>query len=252
MKFDLIIKGGTVLDGVSNEGYLADIGIAGDRIKAIGDLQDARAESVVIGENYYVSQGFVDVQNHSDSYLTLMEIPNQKSLISQGITSIVVGHCGASLGPLPTPDALKSVQKWRSLAGANLNWLTFAEYLEALENYKIGVNVASLVGHSTIRRGLLGDDARSATPEEVQITLKVLGESLAAGAAGASLGLMYAHDVDSSRQELLEFASLVGKNQKMLSVHLRSEGSHVTEALEEVIGLAREANVRLKISHLKV
>ena len=252
MKFDLIIKGGTVLDGVSNEGYLADIGIAGDRIKAIGDLQDAQAESVVIGENYYVSPGFVDIQNHSDSYLTLLEIPNQKSLVSQGITTIVVGHCGASLGPLPTPEALKSVQKWRSLAGANLNWLTFAEYLDALEKYKIGVNVASLVGHSTIRRGLLGDEARSATPEEIKITLKVLGESLMAGAAGASLGLMYAHEVDSSKQELLEFASLVGKNKKVLSVHLRSEGSHITEALEEVVGLARESGVCLKISHLKV
>ena len=126
MTFDILIKKGTVIDGVGNQPYTADIGISGQQIKAIGELSDARAKQTIDASGLYVSPGFVDIQNHSDSYLTIMESPTMDSLVTQGITTILVGHCGTSLAPLPSPEALKSIQKWRSLAGANINWQSFA------------------------------------------------------------------------------------------------------------------------------
>lgn len=252
MTFDIIIKGGTILDGVRNEGYLADIGVTKDKIKAVGNLSRFPAKTIISAENKYVSPGFVDIQNHSDSYLTLIETPALPSLVSQGITTIAVGHCGASLGPLPNLEALRSVQKWHSIAGANLNWLNFSEYLATLDNYPLGLNVTSLAGHATVRRGLLKDEIRPATPEEIQIETKIFRESLEAGAAGLSMGLVYAHEVSSNAEELLTVSQTAASRNKLLSVHLRSESSHVAQAVSEVIGLAEAAKSRAKISHFKI
>ncbi len=252
MTFDLLIRGGTILDGVANDGRLADIGITKGQIKVIGNLRTAQARVVIEALNKYVSPGFIDVQSHSDSYLTLLDIPLQESLLTQGITTIVVGQCGTSLAPLASPEALKSVQKWSSLSGANLNWLTFGEYCDALARYPLGVNVLSLTGHSTLRRGLLRDEIRPATGEEVNIMSKMLSDSLDAGAAGMSMGLIYAHEVDASSEELQQTARLVAQRNKLLSVHLRSEGAHIVDALNEVVGLAERAGARLKISHFKI
>jgi len=252
MTFDLLIKNGTVLDGASNQAYKADIGINGNLIRVVGNLRGASAGQIIDASGLFVAPGFIDIQNHSDSYLTLLEIPSMESLVTQGITTILVGHCGTSLAPLSTPEALKSIQKWRSLAGANVNWQTFEEYLGTLKNYPLGVNVTSLVGHATVRRGLLSDQIRAATPEEILIIEKQIADSFEAGAKGVSLGLVYAHEANSSEEELLSVAKMVASNEKMLSVHLRSEGGHVVEALEEVIGLAEKSGCDLKISHFKI
>lgn len=252
MAFDILIKNGTVIDGIKNEGYQADVAVSKDKIKAVGNLAKAKADLVIDATGQYVTPGFIDIQNHSDSYLTLLEIPSQESLVRQGITSIVVGHCGTSLAPLPEPGALKSVQKWHSLVGANVDWLSFPEYLLSLEKYEFGVNVASLVGHATIRRGIIGDSARAAAPEEIKIISKIFEESLDAGGGGASLGLMYAHEVDSSQEELEAVARLASAREKILSVHLRSDSSHVVDAVNEAITLSASCKARAKISHLKI
>lgn len=251
--FELLIKNGTILDGVTGQAYQADVGIVGQEIKAVGKLGVARARQTILADTKYVAPGFIDIQNHSDSYFTILEIPTQDSLLTQGITTIAVGHCGTSLAPLSHPEALKSVQKWHSLAGANVNWLTFAEYLQALGNYPLGVNVLSLVGHSTLRRGLLRDEIRPATQEEIKIMEKLLADSLAEGAGGVSLGLVYAHEVDASHEELVSVARVIAGQNRLLSVHLRSEGAHVPEALTEVLALAPDAlSAKFKISHFKI
>lgn len=252
MTFDILIKKGTVIDGIGNEPYAADVGITGNSIKAVGNLALAKGRLEIDATGSYVSPGFIDIQNHSDSYLTILDNPSLDSLLSQGITTAVMGHCGTSLAPLPSPEALKSIQKWRSLAGANINWQTFDEYLATLATYPLGINVASLAGHATVRRGIMGDQVRPATPEEVKIIENVLAKSLDDGALGVSMGLVYAHEVDSSEAELLSVAKAVAGREKLLSVHLRSEGSHVVQALSEVCDLAEKTGVSLKISHLKI
>lgn len=252
MTFDTIIKNGTVLDGSSGEGRFIDVGITGGKITALDDLKTARAARVVDAYRRYVTPGFVDAQNHSDSYFTLLEIPHLPSLTAQGITTIAVGHCGTSLAPLPGPAALKSIQKWHSLAGANINWLSFAEYFNVLQNYPLGVNVMSLVGHATLRRGLVGDQIRAATPEEIKIIEKMVRDSFDAGAGGISLGLVYAHEADSTAAELASIASLAGSAHRPLSAHLRSEGAHAPAAVAEALALAESGKASIKISHLKI
>lgn len=252
MTFDIIIKNGTILDGVASEPYPGDVGIVGKEIRAVGNLTGSKAALEISADQKYVSPGFIDAQNHSDSYFTLLEIPAAQSLISQGITTMVVGQCGTSLAPLSTPEAIKSVQKWHSLSGANINWMSFEEFFSVLSQYPLGPNVASLVGHATLRRGLVGDQVRPATPEEIKIMDKLLAESLVAGAAGLSLGLVYAHEASSSQAELAEAARAVGEANKILSVHLRSESGHIVESLTEVIDLAAKSKAALKISHFKI
>lgn len=250
--YDILIKNGTVIDGAGDMPVLCDVAVESGQVAAIGNLGAAKAKRVIDAVGRFVTPGFVDIQNHSDSYLTFLEMPAVESLVTQGVTTIAVGQCGSSLAPLPSPEALKSIQKWRSLAGANLNWLTFQEYLKALQNYKFGVNIVSLAGHSTIRRGLLGDQVRAATPEEIKIMSKVLKDSMTAGAGGLSLGLMYAHEVDSTIEELRAVVNEVSLQNKMVSIHLRSEGSHVVAALGEAISLVEGTRARCKISHFKV
>lgn len=251
MMFDILIKNGTVFDG-ENEPRQLDVGIQGERIKAIGNLAKANAVLVIDASKKFVTPGFVDIQNHSDAYQTLLESPRQESLVGQGVTTIAIGQCGTSLAPLAHPDAFKSLQKWRGLAGVNFDWLTFGEFLTSLDKYRLGVNVASLVGHATMRRGLIGDQARGATVREVEIMSKILGDSLEAGAAGLSMGLMYAHEAASSEIELVTAAKQTGDSKKLVSVHLRSDGSQTVAAVQEAIGIATTASCRLKISHLKI
>lgn len=251
--YNILIKNGWVLDGTDKLAYRADVAVEKGKIVEIASsIPEAKAEKIIDAQDKYVTPGFIDVQNHSDSYWTLFDQPQQKSLLAQGVTTIMVGNCGASLAPLPTQEAIKAIQKWHDLSGLNLNWVTFAEFVSALNEKKLGTNVGSLVGHATIRRGILGDEIRTVTPDEIKIMEEILGKSLNAGAFGFSLGLIYAHEVNSSFDELLALSKVTKQHGGYLSVHLRSEGGHILEALDEAIELARKADVPLKISHLKV
>ena len=173
-------------------------------------------------------------------------------MLMQGVTTIIVGNCGSSLAPLPSREAIKSIQKWHNLSGLNINWSSFKEFLEQLRTLKLGVNVGSLVGHATIRRGILSDQARVLKSDELDVVSKLLEESLDQGALGLSLGLVYAHEVDSSFDELLRLTQTLKKRNKYLSVHLRSETTNILESIDEAIFLAAKAEVKVKISHLKI
>ena len=145
-----------------------------------------------------------------------------------------------------------SIRKWHSLEGANINWQSFSEYIEELSRKKLACNVASLVGYSTLRRGIVGDQIRPLEKGELASLKKVLEQSLEAGAFGLSSGLSYAHEIIISELELFELAKIVAKKNGLFSVHLRSEGGEVVEALEEALDIARSSDLNIKISHLKI
>jgi N-acyl-D-amino-acid deacylase len=251
--FDILIKNGLVFDGTGSPPAKKDIGINSEKIAGIDDKIDvSKANSVIDATDKYVCPGFIDIQNHADSYWTLFDQPEQLSLLSQGITSIIIGNCGASLAPLPTVESIKTIQKWHNLEGLNINWTSYEEFLQNLSSMKIGVNVGSLVGHSNLRRGLVGDQVRAVSKEELSIIKRMLDEALDQGALGLSLGLIYAHEVDSSFEELVNLTTSLKSQKKYLSVHLRSETGKILEALDEAISLARKCEVGLKISHLKL
>jgi N-acyl-D-amino-acid deacylase len=249
--YSLIIKNGTIIDGSGKTSYQGDLAIEGDKIVQIGDLEGAKAVEVIDASGQFVAPGFVDIQNHSDVYWTLFDNPSQDSLVLQGITSILVGNCGASLAPIVSPSSLLAVQKWHNLAGANINWVNFKEYLDVIQQRKLGVNVASLVGYSTLRRGFVGDSVRALTDSERRSLKHMLVEAISEGAFGLSSGLAYAHEANVSEKELLDVVSVLKEHDALFSVHLRSEGTELTESVAEALDLVYKHGINLKISHFK-
>lgn len=250
--YSKIIKNGTIIDGTGRPAFKADIAIEQERIVQIGNLQKANAEEIYDASGKYVVPGFVDIQNHSDVYWTIFDNPSLDSLVAQGITTAIIGNCGASLAPLLSRDALLSIQKWHNLEGVNFNWLTFEEYLNELSKRNFGVNIGSLVGYSTLRRGLVKDEVRSLKPEEMVVLIHALEQSLKAGAFGLSSGLSYAHEAAIASDELFTLSETLKKHKAMLAVHLRSEANELLESISEALNLSEKTGVNLKISHLKV
>ena len=129
--FDLIIKNGVIVDGTGKRKPVpGSIAVKGGEIVEVGKISNHRASQVVDAAGHIVSPGFIDIQNHSDAFWSIFDYPSQESMLTQGITTISLGHCGASLAPLPSLEAFKSIQKWRSLEGQNFNWLYFDEFLK--------------------------------------------------------------------------------------------------------------------------
>ncbi len=249
---DIIIKNGVIIDGSGKAMFRGDIGIVDDKIKVIGNLEKKEAQEIIDAEGYYVTPGFIDVNNHSDTYWRIFADPNLESLLYQGITTIVGGNCGSSLAPILNEDMFRSIQKWIDISSLNLNWLDTKDFLKEVEKISLSTNFATLVGHATVRRGIVGDDPRELTEAEMKTMLKIMDKALKQGALGVSFGLVYTHAQLASQWELSEVAKLVAEKKKILAVHLREEGEMFLNSLEEVLNLAFTTKVNLQISHLKV
>lgn len=250
--YSLLIKNGTLIDGTGKPGEILDVAVEGDKIVNIDKNIPSYAHSVIDAGGKILAPGFIDLQNHSDSYWQIFDNPQFDSLITQGYTTILVGNCGASLAPLLSQESLLAMQKWHNLEGVNINWQTFEEFISELSNRRFACNIGSLIGYATLRRGVVGDQVRSLDKQEFKAIAKILESSLEAGAFGLSNGLSYAHEIIISELELLELAKIVKKYGALFSIHLRSEGSQVLESLDEALDIARNTEVNLKLSHLKI
>jgi len=250
--YDVIIKNGTIIDGSGVPMYSADIAIRGDKIVKIGDLQGETGEFEIDASDRLVCPGFVDVNNHSDTYWQIFSNPDLESLVYQGITTIVGGSCGSSLAPLLGAKVIESVQKWLSINKANLDWLVMKEFLSVVERKKISVNFATLVGQATLRRSILGDEMRALNNREVDFLAKKLAVAMKEGALGMSSGLIYTHARSTTLDELVNFAKTVEKYDGVYTTHMRNEHADFLTSVEESIEIARLTRVKLHISHLKV
>ncbi len=250
--YSLLIKNAKIIDGTGSAPISGDVAVNGDRIVNIAPAINSAAQEVVHANGKILSPGFIDIQNHSDSHWRLFDAPNLESMISQGYTTIMVGNSGASLAPLISEQALLSLQKWHSLDGVNINWRSFAEFAQAMSNNSFGPNVGSLVGYSTLRRGLIGDRQSAVSVEELQTLKRLAKDALNEGAFGISTGFAYAHEANISEVELYEMAKIVAEHKAYIAVHLRDEGSSVIESVREVIAAAEQAQANVKISHLKI
>lgn len=250
--YDILIKDAIIIDGSKNAKYKADVGIYGGKIDKISKNIDAKkGKKVISAKDMYLTPGFVDLNNHSDTFLTLFTIPNQDSLLRQGITTILGGNCGSSLAPLVSEDGLKAIQKWTDPGQINLNWLTFQEFVNSLKKIKIGVNFASLVGHSTLRRGLLKDEFREVKPKELKIMIDMLKTAMKQGAFGLSTGLVYSHAKMATTKEITELAKIVKSFNGLYTTHVRGEAEELIPAIEETIEIAKKTGVNTEILHLK-
>jgi len=226
--YDVIIRGGRILDGSGNPWFIADIGIWGDRILAIDDLSDARAATVIDASGLYVTPGFIDVHSHAAGGLVTRERSEGRALLTQGLTTVVINPDGRS------PD----IQGQRY----------------ALVEHGLGVNVAPMVGHGTTRGAVLGMDDRPATNAELQRMREIVRTGMEAGAYGLSSGLFYAPGSYAPLDEVIDLAAVVAEYGGVYASHIRDEADYtigVVASVDEVIEVARRAGVPGIVTHVK-
>lgn len=250
--FDILIKNAVLIDGTGKIGYKADVAVTKNKISKIGNLKRAKGTIEIDAEGKAVSPGFIDVHNHSDGYWRIFLEPQLPSLIHQGITTIVGGNCGTSIAPLTSGKIIESIQKWADIKQVNVDWLSMREFVEKMRDRKLGVNFGTLVGHGTLRRGVVLDEMRRLDRNELDVIKKILEKSLKEGALGFSTGLAYSHEKKATWDELAEMIEIIKKYNHVYTTHLRDEARNVVSALKEAIDLAKETDVNLQISHLKV
>jgi N-acyl-D-amino-acid deacylase len=243
---DIKISGGLVADGTGGPARRCDIGIRRDRFAEVGDLSAAEARAVLDARERVVCPGFIDVHSHSDVHL-LIE-PAAPSKISQGITTEVVGNCGASAAPLLGEYRLPSDWEDKPFPG---RWRTVAEYRELLRQARPAPNVVLLVGHNALRAGVVGYADRPAVDGERRRMVRALRESLEAGARGLSTGLVYPPGMFAARGEIVELAAVVSAHAGVYASHMRDEGARLPAAVKEALAIGRSAGVRVQVSHLK-
>jgi N-acyl-D-amino-acid deacylase len=245
--YDVIIRGGTVYDGSGGAPIKADVAIKGDRIVAIGNLKNAKAQTVIDARGLAVAPGFINMLSWSVN--TLIADGRSQSEIRQGVTLEIFGE-GSSPGPLN--DEMKK----RAIAGQgdfkfDLPWNTLAEYLIYLEKRGVAPNVASFIGAGTIRTYVVGLEDKKATPEQLREMRELVRREMEAGALGIGSSLIYAPDTYASTEELIELCKEAAKYQGKYISHLRNEGDALIEGVEELMRISREAGIPAEIYHLK-
>jgi N-acyl-D-aspartate/D-glutamate deacylase len=237
---DILIRGGTVLDGSGQPGVLADVGIEGDRIVAVEMLPGAQAHTVINATGLTVAPGFIDIHTHSD--FTLLVDGRADSAVCQGVTTEVVGQCGFSAAPLGEP-ADPSQMLGHLEAGVALDWRSFGGYLERLQQARPAVNVAALVGHGALSRAA-GDGG----PARLQALTEAAFEE---GAWGLSTGLEYWPGNVADPAEIERLAAVAGRRGRLYATHVRNRDVHIERGLAEALRTARGAGARLQISHIQ-
>ena len=246
--FDLIIGNGHIIDGSGSPWYAADIGIRDGRITAIGQLGAATARGRIDAGGRVVAPGFIDMLGQSE--LTVLVDPRLPSKIFQGITTEITGE-GDSPAPLQGAARTEMQGKLQHLK-LDADWTDFDGYFRRLERQGIGINLASYVGATTIRKVVIGTADRPPTPAELKTMRAMVREAMQQGAIGVSSSLQYSPAPYASTEELLALASEAAPFGGIYATHLRSEGDGIQAALDEAFRIGREAHVPVEIWHLKV
>ncbi len=248
-RFDIIIRGGSVLDGSGAAAVRADVGIVEDRIRSVGDLSEASADRVIEADELRVAPGFIDIHTHSD--ISALYDPLQASAIGMGVTTQVVGNCGLALGFAINSDAFAFEKRWLAPYRARITWKSFAEHLGMVEAQGIGTNYVPLAGHGTLRKRVVGLDERPPTPDEQAQMRELLREAMSWGAWGLSSGLEYPPSAYADEDELADLCQVVAAFGGLYATHLRNEGDTLVEAVQEALNVSERAGVPLQLSHHK-
>jgi dihydroorotase/N-acyl-D-amino-acid deacylase len=245
--YDIVILNGHVIDGTGSPWYAADVGIRDGHIVAIGRLADAPAKQRIDAAGRVVAPGFIDMLGQSE--LTILVDPHLPSKIFQGITTEVTGE-GGSIAPLNDRIIKADAVGYEHLK-ITPDWRTFAQYFARLEKQGIGINFASYVGATEVRRMVLGDDNKQPTPAELDEMKALVRQAMQEGAVGVSTSLQYAPAPYATTEELIALASEAAKHGGIYATHMRSEGDTVMSALDEAIRIGREAHIPVEIWHIK-
>ncbi len=254
--FDLVVRGGTLIDGLGSPRRRADVGVREGRVAALGDLSAAETAESVDAAGRIVAPGFVDIHAHSD--FTILSDPRAQSAVRQGITTQVNGNCGMS--PVPAPPAppgraaevrlaVNTVDPDASVAG---DWATYPDYVPAVEAARPAINQAPLIGHITLKVAAGGNRPGPATTAERDAMVGMLEEAFEAGAVGVSTGLMFPPAISADVAELEALGRTAAKHDRLFAAHMRNYNDRLIEAVEEVLAVARVTGCRLQVSHLAV
>ena len=247
-QYDVLFKGGTVIDGTGAPRERADVAVSGDRIAAVGELGGAAAARTIDATGRIVSPGFIDAHTHDDNLLLVDRDMAPKT--SQGVTTVIAGNCGISLAPLrpgrpvlPPFDLLGGPEDFR--------YPRFADYVAALGEAPPAANAGLLVGHSALRLDTMDDVDRPATASEIDAMRERLAEGMEAGALGFSTGLVYGPNKAATTDEVAAVAEVAGAAGGLYVTHMRNEEDGVDRALEEAFEIGRRAGAGVVISHHK-
>lgn len=224
-EYDWLIKGGRVADGTGNPAYFADVGIQAGRIKAVGKNLTGDAKQVVDAKGMIVAPGFIDVHTHAEG---IEKQPLAENFVRMGVTTLVLGNCGGSR-------------------------LDIGKYFKELDDVKVSPNVATLIGEGTVRGQVMGGSfKRPPTAAEINKMKELVTKAMEDGAVGLSTGLIYLPGTFTETEELVEVTKAIAPYDGIYVSHMRSEGTEIFKAMDELFRIAREAGVRAEISHIKL
>jgi len=253
MEFDIIFSGGTIIDGSNNKPFVADVGVVGDKISAVGDLSYSNSPMRIQIDDLVITPGFIDIHTHSD--LTILGNPNAESQIHQGVTMEVIGQCGYSPAPL-NGDPKELAKDTLGFAfglkpSVDLNWNTFGQYLDHLNDSNLGINIMAMVGHGALYRAVCGEGNVIPDENQTKKMITLLEESLEAGAIGMSSGLEYWPGIIAGMKNLVDMCKIVRQHGGLHASHMRNRDIYYDMALSEILAICRNSGVPLEISHIQ-
>ncbi len=245
---DLVLRRATVFDGMGTPGLEMDVAVTGDRITEVGTVAATGAEEIDLA-GMALAPGFVDIHSHAD--LSLLVNPNAESRIRQGVTLEIVGQDGSSVGPMSDAGFRGTRDRYRDAYGVDIDFRDLGGFLDRLDRTPATVNLATMIGHGTIRGLVVGGADRPATEEEIQRMRSLIGQALDQGAVGFSSGLEYTPGSFADVSELVELAKELQGTGYPYASHMRNEDDGLFAAVEETLHVGRMAGVPVQISHLK-
>lgn len=245
--YDVIIRGGQILDGSGNTAYISDLAINADTIAAIGGLAEARGVLEIDAGGLAVAPGFINMLSWAN--VALIEDGRSQGDLRQGVTLEVMGE-GHSMGPL-NGEMKEEMLHLQQDIKFDINWTTLGEYLEFLEKKGVSTNIASFIGNGTVRQHVMGYEKRPAGPEEIKAMQALVRQAMEEGAVGLSTSLIYVPSGHADTEEIIELAKVVAEYKGMYISHIRDEESKLLEAVRELITISKEAGLPAEIYHFK-
>jgi N-acyl-D-amino-acid deacylase len=246
-QFDLLIKGGRIVDGSGRPAYVADVAIKNDRIVKIGELAQATATRTIDARGLVVAPGFIDMLGQSETYLLID--PRAMSKVMMGVTTEITGE-GESIAPI-NDRQIKEQEDFLKRFNLTIDWRTLDEYFKRLEDHRSGVNLGTFVGATQVREYVVGYDDRAPTAQELEQMKKLVAEAMRDGALGLSTSLQYVPARFAKTEELIDLAKVARQYGGIYATHQRSEANTIDASLDEVFEIAQKAQIPVEIWHLK-
>ncbi len=248
MAYDVIVRNGRLLDGTGMPWSLRDVAVRNGKVVKVGRLGRATAALDVDASGRYVAPGFIDIHTHSD--VGLLVENTAEAAVRQGVTTQVIGNCGDSPAPISDRYRELAIRRFTYYAkAAKWTWSTYREYLAFLEKQGIGINVAGLVGHGSVRLATMGFDERPPSAAELRQMRAYVDEAMRAGAFGMSTGLVYPPGCFAATDEIVELAKVVARHGGLYASHVRGERETILDAVRECIAVGERAGCPVQVSH---